>query len=91
MNKSEFVDFIAKQQNSTKVDAEKIINAFTTAVTELLGKGEEIALTGFGKFYTTAVEAKEGRNPQTGKSMQIPARTDAKFKAGQSLKDACNK
>lgn len=91
MNKTEFIDFISKQQSCTKVEAEKITSAFTQAVTAALAQKQEITLTGFGKFYRTEVEAREGKNPKTGQAMQIGAYSQAKFKAGQLLKDACNK
>jgi DNA-binding protein HU-beta len=90
MHKSELIDYIASRQGCTKVEAEKIINIFTDAIINALGKGQEVVLVGFGNFYTTKVAEKEGRNPKTGQPLTIPAYTQPKFKSGKKLKDACN-
>ena len=90
MNKSELIDHIAESYSYTKVEAEKVINTFTGAVTSALAKGEEVALIGFGNFSTSKVEAREGRNPKTGEPLTIAARIQPKFSAGKGLKDACN-
>ena len=90
MNKAEFTDYISKQQSCTKVEAEKIINSFTSAVISALGEEKNVELTGFGNFYTGKMGARTGRNPRTGESMELAAYTQPKFKAGQKLKDACN-
>ena len=90
MNKSEFIDHIAQEHGCSKVEAEKVINAFTKSVTSALGAGEEVTLIGFGKFSTSQVAARQGRNPQTGKPLNIAAYVQPKFSAGKELKDACN-
>lgn len=90
MNKAEFIDHISKKNGFTKVEAEKIINVFTDSVISALSGGKDISLIGFGKFYTSKVEAREGRNPQTGKPIKIPAHVQPKFSAGEKLKSACN-
>ena len=90
MNKSELIDHIAQEHGCTKADAERAVNMFTGSVTSALGKGEEIALVGFGTFYASKVAAREGRNPKTGAALKIAARTQPKFRAGKTLKDACN-
>ena len=61
MNKSELIDRTAKQYNITKVEADKIINIFTSSVTSALAEGNEISLVGFGRFYSSEVPAREGR------------------------------
>ncbi len=91
MNKSELIDHISQEHGCTKADAERAVNMFTGSVTSALGKGEEIALVGFGTFYASKVAAREGRNPKTGAPLKIAARTQPKFRAGKALKDACNK
>jgi DNA-binding protein HU-beta len=91
MNKAEFIDYISKQQNCTKVEAEKIINAFTKAVTGVLSEEKTVELVGFGNFHTSFVAARTGRNPKTGEAMEIAAYTQPKFSVGKKLKDACNK
>lgn len=90
MNKAEYVDYISKQHDITKVEAEKVVNIFTSSATSALSEGKDISLTGFGKFYTSQIPAREGRNPRTGETLHIPAYVQAKFSGGQSLKDACN-
>ena len=79
---------MAEKTGSTKTDAEKAVNAFLETVTETLKSGDKITFTGFGSFEVTAREAREGRNPQTGATMQIKASKAPKFKAGKGLKDA---
>jgi len=91
MNKQEFINYISDKNNCTKTEAEKIINTFTDAVMSSVGEGKEILLIGFGQFCITKVPAKTGRNPQTGKSLQISAHNRVRFKVGQKLKDSCNK
>jgi DNA-binding protein HU-beta len=90
MNKAELIDYIANRQDCTKVEAERIINIFTDAITGALSEGQEVALTGFGNFYIAEVAAREGRNPSTGLPLSIPAYKQPKFKVGKKLKDACN-
>jgi len=90
MNKAEFIDYIAKQHNCTKVEAEKTINMFSESVTNALGEEKDIVLIGFGKFYTSKVAARVGRNPRTGEPLKIEAYTQPKFSAGEKLKTACN-
>lgn len=90
MNKSEFINHIAKQDTCTKAEAERVIDMFTSSVIDALGDGNEISLIGFGNFSISKVAARDGRNPATGKPIKIPARNQAKFKAGQKLKDAIN-
>ena len=92
MNKLEFIDHIAKQHSCTKMEAERIINVFTSSVASALKSGvdSDVTLVGFGKFYASQVAARAGRNPKTGAAIQIGAYVQPKFSAGQSLKDACN-
>ncbi|MBQ0042519.1 MAG: HU family DNA-binding protein [Lachnospiraceae bacterium] len=90
MNKQELVAAMAENAGLTKKDAEAALKAFTDVVTAELKKGEKIALVGFGTFEVSTRAAREGRNPQTGKSMKIAASKAPKFKAGKALKDAVN-
>ena len=91
MNKTEFVKHIAQQHNCSQVEADKIINMFTSSVIDALSKGNEISLIGFGSFSVQKVEAREGRNPRTGDTLKIAVYNQPKFKVGQKLKDAVNK
>ena len=70
--------------------AEKVLKAFVDVVTEEMKKGEKVQLVGFGTFEVSERAAREGRNPQTGKTMKIEACKAPKFKAGKALKDAVN-
>lgn len=88
MNKTELVVAIAEKAGLSKKDAEKALAAFTEAVTETLKKGDKIALVGFGTFETRKRAAREGKNPQTGATVKIPATTVPAFKAGKALKDS---
>ncbi|MBT9782302.1 HU family DNA-binding protein [Coprococcus comes] len=90
MNKTELVDAVAEQADISKKDAEKVLKAFVDVVTEEMKKGEKVQLVGFGTFEVSERAAREGRNPQTGKTMKIEACKAPKFKAGKALKDAVN-
>ena len=91
MNKAEFIAHIANQYQSTKVEAEKVIDMFTSSVIDAMGQGKEISLVGFGNFTVSKVAARTGRNPRTGQELKIAAYNQPKFKVGQKLKDAVNK
>ena len=71
-------------------DSEKALKAFVDVVTEQLKAGDKVQLVGFGTFEVSERAAREGRNPQTGKTMTIAACKAPKFKAGKALKDAIN-
>ena len=91
MNKSELVTAMAKKCELSKKDAEKALKAFEEVVTEELVSGGKIQLVGFGIFDVAERAAREGRNPQNGEAMPIPASKSPRFKAGKALKDAVNK
>ena len=90
MNRMELVAAIAEKSELSKKDAEKALKAFTDVVAEELKKGEQIQLVGFGTFKVSERAAREGRNPQTGETMQIKASKTPKFTAGKARKDALN-
>ena len=90
MNKTELVDAIAAAADITKVQAGKALEAVLESVTETLKKGDKVTLIGFGTFETRERAARTGRNPQTGKEIQIAASITPAFKAGKKLKDALN-
>ena len=90
MNKSELVAAMAAKAELSKKDSEKALKAFIDVVTEELKKGDKVQLVGFGTFEVAERAAREGRNPQTGKSMKIAASKAPKFKAGKALKDEVN-
>ena len=90
MNKAELVAAIAEKADIKKVDSEKALKAFVEVVTEALTKGDKVQLVGFGTFEVSERPAREGRNPQTGETMEIAASKAPKFKAGKALKDQIN-
>ena len=90
MNKGELIDSIAGQSGLTKADSARALDAMLDAVTGTLMAGDKVTLPGFGTFSTSKRAARSGRNPQTGATIKIKARTVAKFKAGKNLSDAVN-
>lgn len=90
MNKTELVAAIADKAELSKKDSEKALKAFIDVVSAELKKEHKVQLVGFGTFEVTKRAAREGRNPQTGKVMNISACKAPKFKAGKALKDAVN-
>ncbi len=90
MNKQELVSAIAEKAGLTKADSEKALNGMVEAVKSSLGKGESVQLIGFGTFSVSERAARTGRNPQTGKEIQIKAKKVAKFKAGKALDETVN-
>ncbi|MCB2112502.1 MAG: HU family DNA-binding protein [Parvularculaceae bacterium] len=90
MNKNEFIDRVADLSNMSKADATRAVDAVFDAITSALKKGDDVRLVGFGTFSAAKRKAREGRNPRTGETIQIPASTQPKFTAGKGLKDALN-
>lgn len=90
MHKSDFITYISQKHTTTKVEAEKVIDMFTSSIMGALGEGNEVSLIGFGNFSVSKVAARAGRNPQTGAVVQIPAYNQVRFKVGQKMKDAVN-
>jgi len=90
VNKSELVDAIASGADISKASAGRALDAMVDSITETLRKGDQVALVGFGTFSVKDRAARTGRNPQTGKTIEIPAARVPGFKAGKGLKDAVN-
>ena len=90
MNKTELIAAIAAKSELTKKDAEKALSAFEEAVTEALVAGEKVQLVGFLTTEVAERAARVGRNPQTGKKMNIAASKTPRFKVGKKLRDAVN-
>lgn len=91
MNKAELIDAIAAEAKLSKADAGRSLDAMIAAVTKSLKKGDRVALVGFGTFSITKRAARTGRNPQTGKPINIKAKKVTKFKSGSDLAAAVNK
>jgi len=90
VNKSELVDAIASSADISKASAGRALDAMVDTITESLRKGDPVALVGFGTFSVKDRAARQGRNPQTGATIQIPAARVPGFKAGKGLKEAVN-
>ena len=91
MNKAELIAAVAAKTGDTKKSAEEAVNAFVSAVSESLKKGEKVQLVGFGSFDVRKRAARKGRNPQTKEEIKIPASKAPVFKAGKALKTVVNK
>ncbi len=90
MNKSELIEAIAASADLPKASAGRALDAMVETITSALSEGEQVVLVGFGTFAVKARSARTGRNPQTGKPIEIKAAKIPNFKAGKSLKDAVN-
>ena len=87
MNKGELVDAIAEKTSITKKDADAALTAVLEAITEAVAGGDKVTLVGFGTFEARDRQAREGRNPSTGKPIQIPATKVPAFSAGKLFKE----
>jgi len=87
MNKAELVDAIAQAASVTKKEADTVVNATVEAIMEALVAGDKVTLVGFGTFEVRERAAREGRNPSTGKPIQIPATKVPAFSAGKLFKE----
>lgn len=88
--KDELAKLVAARAGLDNSQAKAALDATIEEITAQLKAGNDVKFTGFGKFSTVDRPAREGRNPQTGESMQIAAKTAAKFSAGAELKKAVN-
>ena len=88
MNKSELIDAVASDSGLTKADTARTIDSLLDTVTRTLKKGDEVSITGFGKFSVVKRAARQGVNPRTGERVKIKASKAPKFSAGASLKQA---
>ncbi len=88
MNKGELVENMADAAGISKAAAERSLTGLLDAISGALAKGDKVTLVGFGTFSVSKRSARQGRNPQTGATIQIAARTVARFKPGSKLADA---
>ena len=91
MTKPELVDIIATKAQTTKKTAENCLDAFMETLMEAMSKGLSVQLIGFGTFKVRERAARVGRNPQTGKPIQIPAKIVPVFRPGTKMKKAAAK
>lgn len=88
MTKQDLIDAVANEGGFSKKDAGRAVDAVIDGVTRALRGGEKVQIAGFGTFEVRSRSAREGRNPQTGQTIMIPARKSPAFKAGKALKEA---
>jgi DNA-binding protein HU-beta len=88
MHKTDLIGAIAQKTKLSKKDSIAFLDAFLETVTKSLKKGENVTLIGFGTFKVNKTAPRKGRNPRTGKEIQIKASKRPKFTAGKALKDA---
>lgn len=94
MNKTELIERVASQLESSKAEAQRAVDALfdtgTGVIARALKEGERVQITGFGTFEARERAARPGRNPRTGEKIRIPASRAVSFRAGKGLKDAVN-
>jgi len=90
MNKSDLIDAMAADSGISKAAAKAALDSLTSNVTKALQRGEKVALVGWGTWSKAHRAARTGRNPQTGKTIQIAAKNVVKFKAGAGLAGSVN-
>ena len=88
MTKTELIAAIAAKTGASKKDSDAALAATLEAITEALKAGDKVSLVGFGTFEAKKRAAREGKNPQTGAKITIPATIAPTFKAGKALKEA---
>ncbi|ATX81447.1 integration host factor subunit beta [Mariprofundus ferrinatatus] len=88
MTKSELVEIIAEKQGGiTRREAEVVVNTILSVIGDALAEGGHVELRGFGSFSTKQRNARLGRNPKTGDSVMVPAKTVPHFKPGKELRE----
>lgn len=90
MNKGDLISAVADAAGISKAQAGDAVNAVFDSIEGTLKGGGKASFVGFGTFSTNRRNAREGRNPLTGATIQIAAKTMVKFKAGKALSDAVN-
>ena len=88
MNKSQLIEAVASDSGLSKSDSARAIESLIDTVTRTLKKGDEVSITGFGKFSVVKRAPRQGVNPRTGERLKIKASQAPKFSAGATLKQA---
>ncbi len=88
MNKADIIDKVHETVGGTRADAERAVETAIDCIVESLKKGKEVSIAGLGIFSSKTRNARTGRNPRTGESIDIPAMRVPKFRAAKALKDA---
>jgi len=90
MTKTDLVEGLSNKLGMGKGEAERAVNIVLDDIVNALKQGERVNISGFGTFSVSSRQARTGRNPKTGESIEISASRSAKFKAGKQLKDSLN-
>lgn len=90
MTKSNLIDQVVETTQTSRKDTEQIVEAVLDRISEALARGEKVDLRGFGSFQASHKKERQGRNPQTGETMTIAAKTVAVFKPGKELAERVN-
>lgn len=88
MNKADLAQKVQDVLGGTKTQAEEVVETIIDSIVGALKKGDEVSVAGLGIFSTKMRPARQGRNPRTGESIQVPAMRTPKFRPAKALKDA---
>jgi len=88
MNKAELIEEVRTETGLTKKTSREAVDAIISAITDSLAREEKVILVGFGSFLITERKARKGVNPQTRRTIQIPAKKAPKFKPGKNFREA---
>jgi DNA-binding protein HU-beta len=88
MNKQAIVEAVNSVLNTTKVQAEQVVDTVFDSIVATLKKGDDVSIAGLGIFSVKARAARDARNPRTGETVKVPAMKVPKFRAAKALKDA---
>jgi DNA-binding protein HU-beta len=90
MNTADLIERIAAEHGVAKEHVRKILESAFAAIVATAENGEDVALSGFGRFKLSSLAARQGRNPATGETMEIPASRKLGFTAAKAVRDALN-
>lgn len=88
MTQTDIINHLAEKSGMKKADAKEFFNSLAALATSEVRKNGEFTLPGFGKLVKATRKAREGRNPATGATIKIPAKTTVKFRLGKAMKDS---
>lgn len=90
MHKKDLIEAVAKKTEQSQKEVKETLEAILSTIGDTLKKGDKVTLVGFGTFSVQQTKARTGRNPQTGKAMEIKAKKRPRFKAGSDLSTKVN-
>jgi DNA-binding protein HU-beta len=88
MTQSEVINYFAERSGMKRAEVKQIFEDLAELATSQVKSSGEFVLPGFGKLVKSQRKAREGRNPATGETIQIPAKTTLKFRVGKAMKDS---